>query len=134
MACAILPGKLFGFVGTLNLPTTRGRYVLGCGQAVSLQRLASDSTGTIVCTFQGVIAGSEIRVFDTSGTELAGVETCDADHVLTWPTYAYGSSGNNVRVKVVNMLYKIKDLPYTAASGAQSLPIQQELDPWYSNP
>jgi len=101
---------------------------------LGVQRLSGEPTGTITCTFQGVIAGSEIRVFGPTEVERAGVETCDANHVLSWSAYAPGDANNNVRVKVINMAYKIKDFPYTVSAGAQSLPIQQEADPWYSNP
>ena len=80
-------------------------------------------------TFVGVNAGSEIRVYDNAATELAGVETCDADHELTWtiPT-------GDVRIVIVNTAYKIKEFDYTPIAGTQSLPVQQELDHWYSNP
>lgn len=80
-------------------------------------------------TFAGVNAGSEIRVYDSSGTELAGTESCSADQELTW-TVPVG----DVRVVIVNMDYKIKDFTYTSVAGAQSLPVQQEIDTWYVNP
>lgn len=80
-------------------------------------------------TFTGVNAGGEIRVYNSSGTELAGVESCSADHELTW-TVPVG----DVRVVIVSTAYKIKEFDYTSIAGTQSLPIQQELDKWFSNP
>ena len=80
-------------------------------------------------TFAGVNAGSEIRVYNSAGTELAGVETCDANHVLTW-TVPIG----DVTIRIVHTAYKIKEFDYTSAAGAQSLPVQQDVDDWYSNP
>jgi hypothetical protein len=65
---------------------------------------------------------------------VAGVENCVADQVLSWPAYAAGSTNNTVRVLVMHTLYRLKEFDFTTAPGAQSLPIQQERDPWYSNP
>jgi hypothetical protein len=98
------------------------------------QRLATDSIGNTTVTFQGVNANSEIRVYLPDGSEAAGVELCDANHVLTWGIYAEGSANNTVRVVVVHPSYRIKEFNYAAGAGAASLPIQQEVDKWYSNP
>lgn len=99
-----------------------------------VQPMPSDmAIGTTTVTFSGVNAGSEIRVYSPDGSMAAGVETCDADHVLTWPYYGL-TAANLVTVRIVNTAYKIKEFTYTAQPGAQSLPIQQEPDPWYSNP
>jgi hypothetical protein len=108
--------------------TPFGRVIFG------IQRLPTDPIGTTVVTFSGVQADSEIRVFFPDGTEAAGVELCDADHVLTWNVYSSGSANNTVRVVVVHPDYKIKEFSYTAGLGSASLPIQQEIDKWYSNP
>lgn len=80
-------------------------------------------------TFVGVNANSEIRVYDSGGTELAGVESCSADPELTWTVPA-----GDVTIRIVNTAYKIKEFNYTSTAGTQSLPVQQELDHWYSNP
>ena len=80
-------------------------------------------------TFSGVHARSEIRVYDASGNELAGVESCTTNPALTWAL-----STGDVRVVVVHLAYKIKDFQYTPVAGAVSLPVQQEADSWYSNP
>lgn len=92
------------------------------------------SIGTTTVTLDGVIAGSEIRVYDPDLNELAGVETCSASHVLTWPVYADGSPNNNVQIKIINTAYRIKDFPYTSKVGNQSIPVQMEPDKWFSNP
>jgi len=57
-------------------------------------------------TFTGVYAGSEIRVYNAAGTELAGVESCDANHALTWNVDAT----------------------------ALTVRIVKEADKWYQNP
>jgi hypothetical protein len=106
---------------------------VGCG-AYSVQKLSTDSISNTTVTFQGVNANSEIRVYLPDGTEAAGVELCDANHVLTWGVYSAGSTNNTVRVVVVHPDYKIKEFNYTASAGNASLPIQQEPDRWYSNP
>lgn len=100
----------------------------------SEQKAATDPIGDTTVTFSGVNAGSEIRVYLSDGTEVAGIENCATDQTLAWPVYAGGSSNNTVRVVVVNTAYKIKEFTYTVSLGNQSLPIQQEADKWYSNP
>lgn len=114
--------------GSIGMEPIHGASTLG------YQRLPTDPVGTTTVTFAGINAGSEIRVYLPDGTEVAGIETCAADQVLTWPVYASGSPNNTVRVVVVANAYKIKEFTYTATLGAQSLPIQQEPDKWYSNP
>lgn len=112
----------------------RGRSNLLVGCHIGQQPLATDSIGNAVVTFSGVKSGSEIRVYLPDQTEAAGVETCAADQVLTWGAYAPGSANNVVRVVIVHPSYRIKEFTYTAYVGAQTLPVQQELDKWYSNP
>lgn len=102
--------------------------------SISQQLLSTDPVGSTTVTFAGVNAGSEIRVYLPDGSEAAGVESCAADQVLTWPVYVSGSPSNTVRVVVVNTAYKIKEFNYAVTLGNQSLPIQQEPDTWYSNP
>ena len=104
------------------------------GLSLGVCRLPTDPVGTTTVTFDGVNEGSEIRVYLPDGTESAGVETCDANHVLTWQVYASGSANNTVRVVIVHTAYKIKEFTYTSHIGAQSIPVQQEPDKWFSNP
>lgn len=114
-----------------------GRGITGAtsaGVSVSVSRLPTDPIGATTVTFSGVNAGSEIRVYLPDGTEAAGVETCDANHVLTWQVYAPGSANNAVTVRIVANAWKIKEFNYTSAVGNVSLPVQQEADKWYSNP
>lgn len=80
-------------------------------------------------TFSGVNAGSEIRVYDGSANELAGVEACSANPELTWTL-----SSGDVRIVIIHPDYKIKEFTYTPVAGVVSLPVQQEPDKWYSNP
>lgn len=88
-----------------------------------------DHPASTTVTFSGVNAGSEIRVYDASGNELAGVESSTANPELTWVL-----STGDVRIVVVHLDYKVKDFQYTPISGAVSLPVQQEADSWYRNP
>ena len=102
-------------------------------QASWWARYATDPIGTTTVTFSGVNAGSEIRVYLPDGTALAGVESCDANHVLTWDVYPAGAN-STVTIRIVNTAYRIKEFTYTPTVGAASLPVQQEVDKWYSNP
>ena len=110
--------------------TNRGFF----GHTVSVQRLPTEPIGTTTVAFDGVHAGSEIRVQLHDSSEAAGVETCDDNHALTWSVYASGSANNTVRIVIVHPDYKIKEFSYTSLVGAQSIPVQQEHDKWYSNP
>lgn len=128
---------------SVSIPTATGT-TLGAGRgknapfafAVSSGVFAfpTDPIGTATVTFDGVVAGSEIRVYDPDLNELAGVETCSTNHALTWPVYAAGSPNNNVQIKIINTAYKIKDFPYTSKVGAQAIPVQMEPDKWFNNP
>lgn len=101
---------------------------------LSRQALPTDPIGTTSVTFDGVPAGSEIRVYLPDMTEAAGVESCNANHVLTWQIYAAGSPNNTVRIVIIDMAHRIKEFIYTSKPGAQSIPVQAENDRWYSNP
>jgi hypothetical protein len=134
MASAIFTPPHPIMAGAIIYPATRGPMTPNQGVVLSLGRLPTDSIGNATVTFQGINANSEIRVYLPNGSEVAGVELCDADHVLTWGVYSAGSANNTVRVVVVHPDYKIKEFNYTASAGNASLPIQQEADKWYSNP
>lgn len=101
---------------------------------LSIERLPTEPVGITTVTFSGVNAGSEIRVYLPGGTEATGIETCSDNQVLSWPVYAPESPNNTVTVRIVSMTYKIKELSFTSTVGTVSLPVQQEPDPWYSNP
>lgn len=111
-----------------------GCYTAIPGGAVIKRRLPTDPVGSAAVTFQGVQAGTEIRVYLPDGTEAAGVEDCTADPVLTWPVYAAGSPNNSVTIRIIHTAYKIKEFAYTSTVGNVSIPVQQESDRWYKNP
>lgn len=104
------------------------------GSPVGRQRLPTEPVGTATVTFTGVQSGSEIRIVKSDNTEVAGIENCAADQMLSWPAYPTGNSNNVVTVRIVHMSYKIKEFGYTTLLGAQTLPIQQEPDKWWNNP
>ena len=115
-------------------PLGRGNSVHFGGIALGVARFPTDPVGVTTVTFDGVNAGSEIRIYHPDGTEVAGVETCDANHVLAWSVYAPGSPNNTVRIVIVHLDYKIKEFTYVSRIGAQSIPVHQEPDKWRSNP
>lgn len=115
-------------------PAGRG-ITVGYGDvAQGVFRFDTDAIGTTTVTFSGVNADSEIRVYLPDGTEVAGVEDCTADPVLIWSVYSAGSPNNTVTIRIVHPSYKIKEFNYPASAGVVNLPVQQERDPWYSNP
>jgi hypothetical protein len=113
---------------------SRGRVIDHGVFAIGNARLPSDAIGTASVTFDGVNAGSEIRVYLPGSIEAAGVEICAADHTLTWGAYSAGSVNNTVRIVIIHPDYKIKEFEYVSSVGNQSIPVQQERDMWYSNP
>ena len=122
----------FGMFAFSGLATGKSRPVSLA--ACSVAALPTDPVGTTTVTFSGVNAGSEIRVYLPDTTEVAGVETCIENQVLSWPVYAAGSPNNTVRIVIVHPDYKIKEFLYISVSGKQSLPVQQERDKWSFNP
>lgn len=120
--------------GTLEYLSTRRPFNVNGLVSLSRQGVDSDPVGTTTVTFSGINVGSEIRVYLPDGTEAAGVESCDANHALIWSVYVPGSARNTVTIRIVNTAYKINEFSYTATEGAQTLPVQQELDKWYANP
>lgn len=128
--------SIIQFVGNVSsrvVPVPEFNIALG-KDVFAIERLPTEPVGTTTVTFSGVNANSEIRVYLPDGTEAAGIETCSADHVLTWNVYAPGSANNTVTIRIVHVDYKIKEFDYTSSVGAVSLPVQQERDKWYSNP
>lgn len=120
--------------GTVLVPTTRRPQRPQNLAVYSLSPLPTDSIGTMTATFDGVHAGSEIRVYLPDGTEVAGIESCADDQVLSWDAYADGSANNNVTIRIVNNAYKVREIAYTTRTGAQSISIQQDADRVYLNP
>ena len=100
----------------------------------SVLTLPTDPVGTTSVTFFGVHAGSEIRVYLSDMTELAGVESSTDNPTLSWSVYAAGSPNNTVRIVIVHLDYKIREFTYTSSLGNQTIPVQQEPDKWRSNP
>ena len=128
--------------GAFRLPRVVGladdelgpRPVAGIGPVIGRMRLPNDPVGMTTVTFDGVLAGCEIRIYDPDLNEVAGIESCADNQLLVWPVYASGSPRNNLRVKIINVAYRIKDFPYQARVGEQSISVQMEPDDWYSNP
>lgn len=125
------PGKGMTVFAAVGMPDYN---VTVWGVSTAIERLPTEPVGTTTVTFDGINAGSEIRVYLPDGTEAAGIESCAADQVLSWSVYAPGSPNNTVTVRIVHPTYKIKEFDYTVSAGAVSLPVQQEIDKWYSNP
>jgi hypothetical protein len=129
MTTACIPNPFGTFI-----PAARGKInsSLG-GLSVGVFRLPTDPLKYVNLTFDGVNANSEIRIYRNSdNSETAGVELCDANHVFSGVPY-YGT-GQVCTVRIVHPDYKIKDFTYTIPGVDQTIPVQQELDRWYSNP
>lgn len=134
MAGILYFSRAGNFGGCMEYPTTRGIFNNNHLLCLQRQSLPTDPIGTTNVTFSGVNAGSEIRVYLPDGTEVAGVESCDPDHVLTWSVYAGGSPNNTVRITILLRGFRIQKFQYAVTLGAQSLPIFQIVDLGYFNP
>ena len=108
-------------------------YTIG-GEMLEYQSLPTDPLGTMTVTFLGVNAGTEIHVYLPDGTEAAGVESCDANHALTWQVYAAGSPNNTVYITLLLRGYRWQKFSFASAVGAVNLPIFQIADLGYNNP
>ena len=133
MSNAMFFDSVVSFAGTLEYPSSRGIFAVNGLIALERQSVATDPIGSTSVTFQGVAAGSEIRVYSPVG-EIAGTETCVANQSLTWPVYSNGSPNNIVQIKIINFAYRIMDFPYTSVTGNQTIPVQMEADRWAYNP
>ena len=138
MSTCLFVGEVPDLASTVDVPhdtlTGRGKWRVFAGVALSRQALPTDPIGTTAVTFQGVQAGTEIRVYLPDGTEAAGVEDCTADPVLTWPVYAAGSPNNSVFITLLKRGYRWQRFNYHSIVGSQTLPIFQIADLGYSNP
>ena len=116
-------------------PSGRG-YVnqFGGANASGVFSFPTDPIGSTTVTFDGVNAGSEIHVYLPDGTELTGVESCDANHALTWPVYAAGSANNTVSITIIKRGLRWMKFTYLSRLGAQSIPIFPLPDLGYNNP
>ena len=86
--------------------------------------------GNISIDFIGVHAGTEIRIFNESNVEVAGVENCVDNPNLTWSA----SSDGLFTIRIISVEYGLEEFTYTATIGNHSIPIQQEIDPWFKDP
>ena len=110
------------------------------GLSFQYRRLPTEPVGTTSVTFDGVIAGSEIRVYlpdgpdGAAGTEVAGLDACVANQQLSWAVYAPGSQNNNVWIHIIKRGLRWQKFSYASQAGAQSIPIFQNTDLGYNNP
>jgi hypothetical protein len=134
MSAVVVPlVNLFDFANAVEVESPFSNASFN-GASVGYQKLETDPIGLLVITFDGIPAGIEIRVYDPELNQLAGIESCAEDQVLSWPVYTTGSSKNNVMIKLLSTEYKLKEFPFTSVVGALSIPVQMEPEPWYLNP
>jgi hypothetical protein len=84
-------------------------------------------------TLTGLQDDTEIRMYDSGGTELAGIEDVGAGGTFTY-TYDYYSD-TTVTIHIMHLGYifqRFVDFPLTAANKSQL--VQQSLDRTYANP
>lgn len=132
MSTCLFVGEVPDLASTVDVPpdtlTGRGKWRVFAGVALSRQALPTDPIGTTAVTFQGVQAGTEIRVYLPDGTEAAGVEECTVDPVLTWPVYAAGSPNNTVAITLLKRGFRWQRFTFQSVVGNQTIPIFQIPD------
>lgn len=100
--------------------------------------LKVENAFTPALTITGLKDSTEVRIFDSSsGDELAGIESVVDGSVdnrsFTW-LYDY-TPGESVDIMIVALGYQIIRLSGIAlTTTGLSIPIQQQVDRWYSNP
>ena len=134
MANAVMFDGFTDLAGTVEWPGSRGVFEPSGLVVFTRQSLPTDPIGTTTVTFDGVMAGSEIHVYLPDGTELTGVESCDANHALTWPVYVPGSANNTVSITIIKRGLRWQKFNYASKLGAQSIPIFPQPDLGYNNP
>lgn len=112
-------------------PSDIGSRPVGVAQLLGAQRLPNEPIGLFNLTMTNVVTGSKWRVEELDGTlRQAGVA---ASATVTVALDVYGSAGRNTLViKIRNAsgepFYRAYETQVTAASGAQSIFINQERD------
>jgi len=119
--------------GIVEMPSANGGFRQAGLVLLQRQSLPTDPVGTTTVTFSGIQADTEIRVYLPDGTEVAGIESCAANQVLTWSVYAPGAN-STMYITLLKRGYRWQRFPYTPVVGAQNLPIFQIVDLGYSNP
>jgi hypothetical protein len=119
--------------GTVRLPTARGRWAPGGGEAFSKQRLTTDSLGSMNLTLTNVVVGSAIRIEEqASGTVVYQGTAAASTVVVPIDYYAGGDAKNNLRIKVrkatSSPLYKAFATLATISDADQSVYIAQISD------
>ena len=108
-------------------------YLAPFGGTVNIQQ-------TVTWTFSGIVSGSELRIqtargANPSGAELFAVETTDGTNVDWTYNFADYGAGYTVDIIIHNILYEhLRIDGVTLPDADATLPIQQTLDRWYSNP
>lgn len=125
---------VINYPGMILIPAQSGRVSSATGgNTFGVFRLPTDPLKYVDLTFDGVVAGSEIRAFlNSTGAELFGVESCDANHAFAGVPY-FGT-GQVCAIRIINTAYRIKEFAYTIPAVDQVIPIQMEPDKWFSNP
>lgn len=125
------PGKGMTVFAAVGMPDYN---VTVWGVSTAIERLPTEPIGSTQVTFSGVNAGSEIRVYLPDGTEAAGIEECNANHVLTWHVYGPESPSNTVSITLLKRGFRWQKFLYTSSIGNVNLPIFQITDLGYRNP
>lgn len=113
-------------------PAASGRISSIGDLSSGIFRLSTDPIGIVNLTFDGVDADSEIRIYrNLTGEELAGIESCVANQILTVNYYGPGQTSI---IRIIHTVYGILEIPYTIPNVNQIIPIQQRKDRWYNNP
>ena len=108
-------------------------YSIGTG-AYSQQKGETDAIGSTIVTFQGVPAGTEVRVYSQARVELAGVDSSTENPALSWPVYPNGSPNNTVYITILKRGYRWQKFNHSSTMGAATIPIFMSTDLGYNNP
>jgi hypothetical protein len=110
--------------------TEKGVIAVAPGYAAGTQRLAGDPMGVSTLSVDGILLGSEVRLFTADGTEIqGGVESSVSSSMVF--NYSFYSSPRQGFLVVIKPGYRLLRIPFQLYKTVLSYSVLQTLDPAY---
>jgi len=125
------------FTSPLSVNRIDRGFVLGTWLfQFSNTRFLTDPLKQTTITLYGLKEGSEVRVYDFWGNEIAGIESLTGTDEWSFSAnyYGDGSPYNMIMVVVFHLYYNEVRFQYEVPFVDSKIPIFQVKDRWYKNP
>lgn len=116
----------FGFVSGVSTSNS----VPMCGQSVAVERAPGDVLSWPELSFSGVPVGTELRIYDSTGNELAGVESYSGEPLLV----PYVADPNPARFQFLALGYEFLFFELLIPRNDALIPVVMRKDRVYYNP